>query len=69
MKTSLLNFKLTGHRMHFPESDKGEVNPHTSGTEKDNPYMKKETIFIEREDVPDILNLLRDKGYDISKLA
>lgn len=40
MKTNLFGFKLVAKKMYFPELDKGEHNPNTTGDEIDNPYMK-----------------------------
>lgn len=69
MKVSLINFKLTGYKMFIPERDKGEMNPYTSGEERYNPFMKKETILIDQNDIPDVLALLEKKGYDVAKFC
>lgn len=63
MKKELIAFKLTGSKLFIPEEKKGEVNPYTKNT---NPFSKEKTIFIEPEDVDDLLEFLKKKGYDVS---
>lgn len=67
MKTSVFMFELTAVKMFKPELDKGERNPYTTGNEIGNPYMRDIKIEIKEDDVEDVLELLKRKGYDISK--
>jgi len=63
MKNELIAFKVSGSKMFIPEAEKKEVNPHTKNS---NPFSKEKTIFIEREDINDLLEFLKKKGYDVS---
>lgn len=67
MKTSIFMYELIAVKMFKPELKKGERNPYTSGDEIGNPYMKDLKLEIKEEDAIDILDLLKRKGYDISK--
>jgi len=66
MKINVFLFKLTAVKMFKPELEKGERNPYTKGDEIGNPYMKDMTLDIEEKDIKDVLNLLENKGYDVS---
>ncbi|OZU89042.1 hypothetical protein CIL03_08475 [Virgibacillus indicus] len=68
MKTSLFNFKLLATKMYIPELEKGESNPYTTGDEAGNPYMKDIVIEIQEKHFLEILGLLKQMGYDTSKM-
>lgn len=63
MKKELIAFKVIGSKMFIPSKKKGEVNPYTKNQ---NPFSKEKIIFIDREDVDDLLAFLKKKGYDVS---
>jgi hypothetical protein len=67
LKTRVFHFRLEATKMFTPELDKGERNPYTSGHEIGNPYMQDINIKIEDDDANELLEWLRDKGYNTSK--
>lgn len=68
MKIRLAGLSLVGSKVYTPELDKGERNPYTTGKEIGNPYLKEVEIQIEEEHYDDVLQLLKDKGYDTSNM-
>lgn len=68
MKTDLFMFQLKAVKMFIPQLDKGERNPYTTGSQVGNPFMKDLKIEIKDDDIQDVLELLKSKGYDVSKM-
>lgn len=66
MKINLFMFELKAKKMFIPELEKGETNPYTTGDEIGNPFMKDIKIDIKENDIKEVLELLKSKGYDTS---
>ena len=66
MKIDVFAFRVKAVKMFKPELEKGERNPYTQGDEIGNPYMKDVVLDIDEEDVKDVLDLLENRGYNVS---